>query len=477
MQSPQPRSAALAGAVSGGQTLARDPFLTDEVTAADDDLETLAKSRGAAAIALLFGLLGAFVAIVIRRYDAINAALSAACSAGLLIAAFQAYRTRRHALPGALISLNLFLVLAVTTVLNREGPSAAFHSYSLVFFAILPHLTMYFVGVRGSIAVGLATMAYFAAIFAWSALHSASAPDPDLGVRYTVANATILVAFCLGLFYTRAQTRLMAELRMAYTTLDAVRFAEQQRLREEIDLAARIQTALLPRDLRVMGLDIAAAMLPAAEVGGDYYDVLPVEGGAWLGIGDVAGHGLNAGLAMLMMQSAVSALAQKPPSPRPDRVLSALNTTLYQNIRQRMGRDEHATLTLLRYQRDGTVCFAGAHEEILMLRAAEGRCQAIATPGPWVGARPSIAGQVPQSCLTMTDGDLLVLFTDGLTEAMDSRRRQFGLERIEAEILRARAEPVEAIRDAILRAVRAFCPVLADDVALLVMRYHATDPA
>jgi sigma-B regulation protein RsbU (phosphoserine phosphatase) len=142
-----------------------------------------------------------------------------------------------------------------------------------------------------------------------------------------------------------------------------------------------------------------------------------------------------------------------------------------------MRRDEHATLTLLRYRRDGTVCFAGAHEEILVLRAAEGRCETITTPGPWVGARPSIAGQVPQSRLTLADGDILVLYTDGLTEAMDSGRRQFGLERVEAEILRAREEPVDAIREAILGAVHAFCPVLTDDVALLVARYRAPNCA
>jgi serine phosphatase RsbU (regulator of sigma subunit) len=461
----------------GGRVRAAASPKESRVNLADDDPEVRAKSRGAAVIALLLGLLAAFVAIVLRRQEATTAALCAVSSAGYLLAAFQAHRTRRHALPGAFITLNLFSGLAVATFLGREGPSAAFHSQSLLLFAVLPQLTMYFVGIRGSIVMGLATMAYFAAMLAWLVLRPPSSPDPDLGVKYAAANAATLLAFSLGLFYARAQTRMMAELRVAHGALDAVRIGEQQRLREEIDLAARIQMALLPRDLGVEGLEISAAMLPAAEVGGDYYDVIPVEGGAWLGIGDVAGHGLNAGLAMLMMQSAVSALAQKHPSPRPDRVVSAINTTLYQNVRQRMRRDEHATLTLLRYQRDGSVCFAGAHEEILVLRATAGRCESIVTPGPWVGARPSIAGQVPQSRLTLADGDILVLYTDGLTEAMDGGRRQFGLERVEAEILRARGEPVEAIREAILGAVHAFCPVLADDVALLVVRYHAPDSA
>src|SRR5206468_385197 len=61
--------------------------------------------------------------------------------------------------------------------------------------------------------------------------------------------------------------------------------AERSRLEHEIELAARIQTSILPRDRRVSGLDVSASMIPATEVGGDYFDVLPFPGGCWLGIG------------------------------------------------------------------------------------------------------------------------------------------------------------------------------------------------
>ena len=89
--------------------------------------------------------------------------------------------------------------------------------------------------------------------------------------------------------------------------------AERERLEKEMEIAARIQTSILPRDVSVAGLEIAAAMQPATEVGGDYYDVVPVDDGCWLGIGDVAGHGLGTGLVMLMMQSGIGALARKLP--------------------------------------------------------------------------------------------------------------------------------------------------------------------
>src|SRR6185295_13454597 len=69
--------------------------------------------------------------------------------------------------------------------------------------------------------------------------------------------------------------------------------AEQARMSHELEIAARIQTGILPRAPRVPGLEIATAMRPATEVGGDYFDILPCQDGCWLGIGDVAGHGLH----------------------------------------------------------------------------------------------------------------------------------------------------------------------------------------
>ncbi|MGH7434924.1 MAG: PP2C family protein-serine/threonine phosphatase, partial [Polyangiaceae bacterium] len=127
----------------------------------------------------------------------------------------------------------------------------------------------------------------------------------------------------------------------------AVAFREE-RLQKEIQLAQRIQTSILPVTPSVVDLTIAAKMVPTSEVGGDYYDVLPVEGGCWIGIGDVAGHGLDAGLMMLMTQSIVAGLVARDPAASPRDVLCTLNEVLFDNIHNRLKRDDHATLTLLR---------------------------------------------------------------------------------------------------------------------------------
>ena len=108
--------------------------------------------------------------------------------------------------------------------------------------------------------------------------------------------------------------------------------------RQENAIAGRVQSAILPGEVDVEGLAISAVMLPAEVVGGDYYDIIPVEDGCWLAIGDVAGHGLSAGVIMLMIQSAVQSLVRLSPQGSPRDLVCALNAALYENIRKRMKR-------------------------------------------------------------------------------------------------------------------------------------------
>jgi len=248
--------------------------------------------------------------------------------------------------------------------------------------------------------------------------------------------------------------------------------AERARLEKEMEIATRIQISILPRDVNVAGLEIAATMRAATEVGGDYYDVIPVVDGCWIGIGDVAGHGLGTGLVMLMMQSGIGVLARKMPDASPRDLLLALNAMLVDNVRVRLGQREHATLTLLRYRQDGSLAFAGAHEEILILRAATGRCERLPTPGPWVGAKVDIAAGTVESRAQLLPGDLLVLYTDGIIEAVAREgRERFGTERLIALIEEHKAATPVAIRDRLMDAVTDFAIALDDDVTLLCARY------
>src|SRR5206468_190254 len=108
-----------------------------------------------------------------------------------------------------------------------------------------------------------------------------------------------------GRLDVRTQPKGPVEIRALATSMNAMlgeleesrkQLAVKERLQKEMEIAAKLQTSILPRDVNVPGLEIAARMIPADEVGGDYYDLLPFAGGCWIGVGDVAGHGLPAGV-------------------------------------------------------------------------------------------------------------------------------------------------------------------------------------
>lgn len=155
----------------------------------------------------------------------------------------------------------------------------------------------------------------------------------------------------------------------------------------------------------------------------------------------------------------------------PSAVLHAMNAALYCNIRERLGQEEHATLTILRYTRDGRVRFAGAHEEIIVHRAATGRVELIPTPGMWVGIQP--AYEAEESELQLEDGDLMVLYTDGVIEARNPAQKLFGVERLVPPVQGSGTEPVQRLCDRIVSAVLEWSPVPEDDVTVLVARHRA----
>ena len=245
------------------------------------------------------------------------------------------------------------------------------------------------------------------------------------------------------------------------------------RVDEELELAREMQTSILPRDLAVEGLDIAAMMVTASEVGGDYYEVLPAPEGAWIGIGDVAGHGMDAGLVMLMVQSATAAVTRARPSSLPSNVVALVNEVIYDNITKRLRRDDHVTYTLFRYHRDGHLVFAGAHEDLLIWRHARKTVERLHTPGIWLGRRRNIAPFLRDGHTHLRPGDILLLYTDGVTEAHDADGNLFDIDRLEAALAELHALPSAEICAGILRHVQTWMgdrpPV--DDISLVAVRY------
>jgi phosphoserine phosphatase RsbU/P len=247
--------------------------------------------------------------------------------------------------------------------------------------------------------------------------------------------------------------------------------AEKERLARELEIAARIQTSILPRNLAVEGLEIAARMMTATEVGGDYYDVLPVDNGCWIAVGDASGHGLTAGLVMMMVQTGVATLVRAQPEAAPRSVINTLNRVLFENVHDRLEAERHMTLSLVRLGRDGKAVVAGAHMDAVIWRAATQSIELLGTPGTFLAISDDIDHVNVEREWQLQVGDLLVLLTDGVTEAEDGNGRPFGYEGV-LEVVEPRAgKPVAAVRDALFEALIRHSPTLVDDATIVVLRY------
>ena len=237
----------------------------------------------------------------------------------------------------------------------------------------------------------------------------------------------------------------------------------------EMQLAKKIQTVLLPTAPKIPGYDISAFMVPADEVGGDYYDVINVGDMDWVVIGDVSGHGVSAGLVMMMAQTAIQTALYHHPEMDPSRLLGIINHSIAKNIRQ-LGEDKYMTITVMAVHRGGGFQFSGLHQDILVYRAATGGLDIIETDGMWIGVLPDIRELVTDRSIQLAPGDTLLLFTDGITEAVSRGREgeMFGDKKLAELFQSLGSKPVEAIKKGILDSLAGY--TRADDTTLVVMK-------
>lgn len=229
---------------------------------------------------------------------------------------------------------------------------------------------------------------------------------------------------------------------------------ENQRMGAELSVVRRLHQMILPKEedlLNTADLDIAAFMQPADEVGGDYYDVLHRDGRVEIGIGDVTGHGLESGMVMLMVQAAVRTLLAAGETDR-IKTINTLNQLVYDNTR-RMRSYKNMTLSLLVYEA-GWLSLCGQHEEAIVVRAG-GDIERVDTLdlGFPLGIEADVSAFVAEARVYLYPGDLLVLYTDGVTEATDRHNQLYGTDRLCAIL--------QAQRD---RPARELCQLVVDDV-------------
>ncbi|HBB31882.1 MAG TPA: stage II sporulation protein E [Cyanobacteria bacterium UBA8803] len=269
------------------------------------------------------------------------------------------------------------------------------------------------------------------------------------------------------------RTAQLARANQEITALNDRLQADNLRMSAELEITRRLQRMILPKseELQLIPeLEIAGFMEPAAEVGGDYYDVLHHNGRVKIGIGDVTGHDLESGVLMIMVQTAVRTLLEDNQTD-PRMFLNVLNRTIYQNV-QRMGSDKNLTLCLLDY-RDRKLQVSGQHEEMIVARS-NGSIERIdtITLGFPIGLEADITDFVGHAEVQLNPGDGVVLYTDGITEAEDIQGVHYGLHRLCEVVSRNWQHSADEIRQAVIEDLRQHIgeQKVFDDIALLVLK-------
>jgi sigma-B regulation protein RsbU (phosphoserine phosphatase) len=247
--------------------------------------------------------------------------------------------------------------------------------------------------------------------------------------------------------------------------LHRVRIAKERQDRD-LQIARQIQQGLFPRGLpSVEGFELAALSRSCYEVGGDYYDFIPLPGGRLaMVIADVSGKGTPASLMMASVHASLQAMAGSAPAVR---MLERLNGFLYENTQA------SRYVTLFYAELDAarrTLAYVNAGHIPPYLRRADGSEERLRVGGPVIGLLEAVeldAGEV-----VLAPGDLLAVVTDGVTEAVDTAGEEFGDARASATLGRAAGGGAQAALAALVSAVDAWTGAAGctDDLTVLTLR-------
>jgi sigma-B regulation protein RsbU (phosphoserine phosphatase) len=242
---------------------------------------------------------------------------------------------------------------------------------------------------------------------------------------------------------------------------------EQERIERELELAAAIQREILPRFLpEVAGAELAAASLPTRQVGGDYYDLFPLSGGrlAFL-VADVSGKGIPAALLVSTVHAAVHLQIDEA------KTVVELVERIDRHLRRYAATRKFLTLFFGLFEPDGgrlTYVSAGHNPGLLVRRAGE--IETLPATGVPVGMFPDASWK--EVSLVLGAGDLLCVYTDGVTEAVNAQEEEFGVDRLSAVVSSGISRSLPELADRVLSEVADYARDMPqyDDQTLLLLR-------
>jgi sigma-B regulation protein RsbU (phosphoserine phosphatase) len=247
---------------------------------------------------------------------------------------------------------------------------------------------------------------------------------------------------------------------------------EKRRLEEELNLAQKIQQDLLPKDIpTIMGFDIAAVNIPSRQVGGDYFDIIPLpENRMGLAIADVSGKGAGAALLMANLQASLRALVQNNQS-IPD-MLFRLNNLIHKNT----ALDRFITFFYGELDiRNRTFVFCNAGHNPPYCVDSKGRIRELSTGGIVLGMLPDMTFEIES--IDADSFDRILLYTDGITEAQNKSDEEFGEERLKKFIQAGGKSTSRELIEKLVEAVKQFSgnAVQSDDMTVVAVQTTASD--
>jgi phosphoserine phosphatase RsbU/P len=247
---------------------------------------------------------------------------------------------------------------------------------------------------------------------------------------------------------------------------------EKKRLDHDLEIARDIQRILLPEESpAIPGFEIAGLNIPARQVSGDYFDYIRVdEHRLGVAIADVSGKGVPASIIMAICRSVLR--SQAPQTSSPAAVLEAVNRQLYPDIKEDMFI---SMAYLVLDHKSGSVTLARAgHDAPLLYRRAQQSVEVIKPPGMALGIDSgSVFDRVTNDlAIPLERDDCLVLYTDGVTEALDANGDEFGFERMQQSVRASAAGGASAILTRLIDDLRNFVGAQSqnDDITLIAIR-------
>ena len=246
---------------------------------------------------------------------------------------------------------------------------------------------------------------------------------------------------------------------------------EQARLKTELDLARNIQVRLVMHQLpRVPGLDLYAHMVPALQVGGDFFDLIASPGRpVFLTLGDVSGKGMPAALVMSMLRAALRAKARFMPNTNPAEILHRLTEELYDDFTE---LSMFATLFIAQFD-PGTRLFTYAnagHAPVIHV-PANSAPRLLQADAPPLGVLPLSVSQ--NTSVYLQTGDLIIITSDGFSEASNSEGELFGIERLLDLVEQLRSHSAQEIAKTLFETVAQFSTGrMDDDQTALLLKYQ-----